>query len=450
MKRLVAPACVALALTCSAVGSSAGGGSVPSFAAAKRYKVATVGDCGSCAHSTAIGDLNGDGKPDVVTVNDDESISVLVAQADGTLGSRRDYLASGDPAGAAIADLNGDGHADVAVADRGGFATVFLNAGDGTLGAKHDYAAGAGAVSIAVGDLDGEGSADLVTTGAGSVAILLNDGDGAFGARHDYSLGEDTPASVALGDLNGDGKLDVVTGDGDQPANVSVLLNNGDGTFQTARRYAADGAVSVALADLNGDGKLDVATANSGPGVSVLLNAGDGTLQRRRVYAVLRPPNLSAGDPQSIAIADLNGDRRPDLATANFDRHVSVLLNDGTGAFRTTIDVGTGKCREVFENDRGLAAGDLNRDGRADLAVAATGGLCVDLAKPRLCNVQEVVGLKVREATTLLARAHCRVGAIRHKRSAFVRKGRISAERPGFGRALSAGAKVDLVVSLGR
>jgi hypothetical protein len=443
MTRLLVPACVALALAWSAAGSSAAGGSVPSFAAAKRYKVAPVSGCGNCAHSTAIGDLDGDGRPDVVTVNDDETISIFIAKAGGTLGPRRDYLASGAPAGAAIADLNGDGHADVAVADSGGFVTVFLNSGDGTLGPKRDYAAGAGSASIAAGDVDGDGSADVVTTGPGGVSVLHNNGNGSFGAREDYPAGG---ASVALGDLNGDGKLDVVAGGSD----VSVLLNNGGGSLQTARQYAADGAVSVALGDLNGDGELDVATANGGPGVSVLLNAGDGTLQRRRIYEVLHPTNMSVGDPQSIAIADVNGDHRADLATANFDRHVSLLLNDGAGVFRTTIDLGTGRCREVFENDRGIAASDLNGDGRADLAVASTGGLCVSLAKPGVCNVQDVVGLKLPDARKLLARAHCRVGRVRRVHSMLFGKRQISAERPGFGRAPRAGARVDLVVSLGR
>ena len=436
----------ALALGATA---SATTGKVPSFAAAKQYAVPHAEGCGRCAHSTAIGDLDGDGRPDVVTVNDDETISVFIGKADGTLGSRQDSLASADPADAAIADLNGDGHADVAVVDRGGFVTVFLNKGDGTLAAKQDYAAGSFPVSIAAGDVDGDGSVDLVVTSSGSVSVLRNSGIGAFAAEEDYPLGgdEDSAVSVALGDVNGDGKADVVTGNGSR--NVSVLLNKGDGTLQPARNYDASGAVSVALGDLNGDGKLDVATANNNGGISVLLNAGDGALRRRRVYDVLGTA-YSAASPQSIAIADLNGDHRADLATANSERHVSLLLNDGAGKFPTTIDVGSGRCGEAFQNDRWLAAGDLNGDGRADLAVAARGGLCVALAKPGLCNVQDVGGLKVREAKALLARAHCRVGKVRRARSQLFKRGLVSGQRPGFGRALRAGAKVNLVVSLGR
>jgi hypothetical protein len=367
-KSLLAVVPVALALALGAT-ASAKTGTVPSFAPAKRYGVPPVDACGRCAHSTAIGDIDGDGRPDVVTVNDDETISIFIAKPDGSLGSRRDYLASGDPAGAAIADLNGDGHADVAVADRGGFVTVFLNRADGTLAPKQDYAAGSFPESIAAGDLDGDGSPDLVVTSSDSVSVLRNNGDGTFAAKEDYPVGGGT--TVALGDLNGDGKLDVVTGDTDPHTNLSVLLNAGDGTLQIARDYDALGAVSVALGDLNGDGKLDVATAND-RGVSVLLDAGDGTLQRRRVYDVLGTYD-SAGDPQSIAIADLNGDRRADLVTANSDRHLSLLLNNGAGGFHTTIDVGTGRCGEVYRSDRWLATGDLNGDGRADLAVRSLG-----------------------------------------------------------------------------
>jgi hypothetical protein len=133
MKTLLALACLAVALELGTVASAAAVGGVPSFGASKRY--AAPSDCGGpCARSAAMGDLNGDGRSDVVTVNYDETISVFMTKPGGTLGARTDYLVAGGPAGAAIADLNGDGHADVAVADGDGFVTVLLNSGDGTLG----------------------------------------------------------------------------------------------------------------------------------------------------------------------------------------------------------------------------------------------------------------------------------------------------------------------------
>jgi hypothetical protein len=448
MKSLLALGALAAALAVGASASSAAVGGVPSFAASKRYLVPVAGGCGYCAESSAIGDLNGDGRPDVVVVNDDETISVFITKPGGGLRPRRDYLGAGGPDGAVIADLNGDGHPDVAVGDIDGFVSVFLNQGDGTLGTRHDYrAASSDTTSIAAGDLNGDGSPDLVMPNAGSVSVFYNHGDGTFAPKQDYPTGGGNPVSIALGDLNGDGKQDIVTGDGENGA-VSVLLNNGDGSLQ-ARDYDVHGAASVALGDLNGDGRLDVAAANADTGVTVLLNTGDGTLLGRRVYPVLATPDSDAG-PQSIAVADLNGDHRPDLVTANSDRHVSLLLNGGGGTFHTTIDVGANKCGDVFESDRALALGDLNGDGRADITVASDTGLCVTLAKPGLCNVQEVRGLKLSQARALLARAHCRVGSVGHAHSLLYRRGQVSDERPGFGRALPAGAKVDLVVSLGR
>jgi FG-GAP-like repeat len=86
---------------------------VPSFAASKRYAVPLANGCGRCVESIAVGDLNGDGRPDLVTVNNDDTISVFITKLNGTFHARRDYIVGGDPAGAAIADLNGDGLADV-------------------------------------------------------------------------------------------------------------------------------------------------------------------------------------------------------------------------------------------------------------------------------------------------------------------------------------------------
>jgi hypothetical protein len=312
---------------------------------------------GFCSESAAIHDLNGDGRPDVVTVNQNGTISVLITKPGGTFRPKRDYQVGGLPQGAAIADLNGDGHDDVAVASLSGFVTVRLNNGDGTLGGKRTYPAGtngSGPASIAAGDLDGDGSPDLVTAnstfeaehgGVQSVLVLRNNGDGTFEAKQDYPIGGGDPVSVALGDLNGDGNPDVVTGDAEKGGPVSVLLNSGDGTLQAERVYHTSGATSVALGDLNCDGKVDAATADGVLGVSVLLNRGDGTLRTRREYDVLSQPDLASG-PSSIAIVRLNGDRRPDLATADEFGHLSLLLNRGAGAFRAAVDLGIGRTRE--------------------------------------------------------------------------------------------------------
>ena len=177
-----------------------------------------------------------------------------------------------------------------------------------------------------------------------------------------YSSGN-APLSVAVGDFNRDGKLDLVTANNNfQNTTVSVLLGNGDGTFQRNVEYATGGtAWAVTVADFNGDGIVDLATANENVGkASVLLGNGDGTFQPHRDYAV-------GGDPESIVAADFNGDGKPDLTVANAlgpGGSVSVLLGNGDGTFKTQIVYTTGS------EPVSVAVGDFNRDGKIDLVLA--------------------------------------------------------------------------------
>jgi hypothetical protein len=142
-----------------------------------------------------------------------------------------------------------------------------------------------------------------------------------FYARMDFPAG-DWPFSVAIGDVNGDGAPDLAVANCDSD-NVSVLLGNGDGTFQTAVNYGTGGwPYSVAIGDVNGDDAPDLAVANcDSDNVSVLLGNGDGTFQTAVNY-------LAGHGPSSVAIDDVNGDGTPDLAVANcYSDNVSVLIN---------------------------------------------------------------------------------------------------------------------------
>jgi hypothetical protein len=147
-----------------------------------------------------------------------------------------------------------------------------------------------------------------------------------FNPAMNYGAG-DWPYSVAIGDLNGDEKPDLAVANAESKANidnVSILLGNGDGTFQRAVNYGTGGGpTSVAIGDFNGDANPDLAVANRySDNVSVLMGNGNGSFQSAVIYG-------AGGGPSSVAISDLNGDANPDLVVANrYSRNISVRLSN--------------------------------------------------------------------------------------------------------------------------
>ncbi len=284
--------------------------------------------------SVAVGDFNGGGKLGIVTANGDRNtVSVLLGNGNGTFQPAVQYSTGTNthPVSVAVGDLTGDGEPDLVTANWGANdVSVLMGNGDGTFEPAVPYTTGRWPSSVAVGDLTGDGDLDLVIVNGFDVNVLLGNGDGTFQAELDYPTDSD-PSSVAVGDFNGDGKLDLVTGNGGGDAyTVSMLLGNGDGSFQPSVDYATGLQPSmVAVGDFNGDGELDIVTADSGSNhVSVLLGNGNGTFQPAVQYAV-------GSEPESVAVGDFNNDGELDIVTANCGNDtVSVLLGNGNGTFR--------------------------------------------------------------------------------------------------------------------
>jgi uncharacterized protein (DUF2141 family) len=337
----------------------------------------------------AVGDLNGDGKLDMVVANG--RVGVLLGIGDGTFQPVVTY----DPAGpgynstaVAVADLNGDGKLDLAVAancnDQSCNQTpatigVLLGNGDGTFAAPVNYAAGHGmALSIGVADINGDGKLDAVVANwdggvdSSAVGVLLGNGDGSFGSVSSYNSGADSD-SVTIADVNNDGKPDLLVGNANS---VAVMLGNGNGTFAPKVEYTAAplifpiGVGDVAVHDVNGDGKPDLVVANQGGVASgdgslgVLLGNGNGTFQAVVVYD-------SGGKlASSVAIADVNNDGIPDLLASNYNYRngygtLGVLTGNGDGTFQSAV---TFDSAGLFALS--VAVGDLNGDGNVDALVA--------------------------------------------------------------------------------
>lgn len=285
--------------------------------------------------------------------------------------------------GVAVGDVDGDAKPDVVAAltqsifsdSAQGFTSLLRGDGLGGLGPPEERSAGLSSTDVAVGNLNGDGFADAVTVHHGShnISVFLGSASG-LTETYAYSTGSgsgysgSSPWGAAITDVNGDLVNDVLVTNGPVRAagKIAVFLGNGDGSLRPPVEYAAetgaDGSVrGLAVGDLNDDGIPDAATSiwNSPQGISVLLNDGRGVFTLRTTLAQRVAPSRRAA-----AISDLNGDRHGDIAAVTGgDDTVNLYYGDGTGAFTTSV-LAAGAC-----DARAVAAGDLNLDGDPDLAV---------------------------------------------------------------------------------
>ena len=390
---------------------------VSSSAGGQCFQPATNYGVGDRPSSVVVGDVNADGRADLITANSNSNnVSVRLGQGGRGFLPATNYGTGDSPRSVVVGDVNADGRADLITANIGSDnVSVLLGLSGGGFGATTTYGVGNGPNSVAFGDVNGDGRADLITANAFSnnVSVLLGLSGGGFGAATNYGVGDD-PQSVALGDVNADGRADLITannnsdnvsvllgcgstggqcfqaasnyGVGNQPYsvvvrdvnadgradlitanyltdNVSVLLGQSGGGFGAATNYGAgDGPILVALGDVNADGRADLITANYlSDNVSVLLGLSGGGFGAPTNYGVGR-------GPYSVVVRDVNADGRADLITANFfSDNVSVLLGQSGGGFGAPANYGVGR------GPNSVAVGDVNADGRVDIITANTG-----------------------------------------------------------------------------
>ncbi|GAB3862373.1 hypothetical protein GCM10028822_43000 [Hymenobacter terrigena] len=332
------------------------------------------GSGGTGTSAVAVQDLNGDGKQDIVLANASSTVGVLLNAGTGTFPATATTYASGATSGnasaMALGDVNADGKADIVVLNANDSNVgVLLGTGTGTFQAATTYAVGSFTypTGLALADVNGDGRADVMVANnaTGSVGVLLSRSIGGMGAATQVSTGNSSPQSLAAGDMNNDGKPDIVVGTSD--GKLVVLLNSGTGTFSgTSTPYLSGGSSvqRVKLGDVNNDGRPDVVTANTFENTaSVLLGTGTGGLGTAASYST-----GANSAPPSVALGDLNRDGRLDLVSANYGLNAAgVLLGQGTGGFpaaATALSTGSNSA----PND--VVVADVNSDGKPDLITA--------------------------------------------------------------------------------
>jgi hypothetical protein len=356
----------------------------------------SVGACGLAAAEVLTGDFNGDGKKDLLVHG-----LVLLGNGDGTftvgtpVTSDTTFNFTSSIAVVAVGDVNKDGKLDVVVSQPG-FVALFYGNGDGTFTAGPRYAALPDYMQVSITDVDGDGNPDIILgTSTGGIytdggydiqpplfQILMGRGDGTFVDSAAYNQGEygngfATVAGpqIASADFNGDGKPDVLVfnpnNDELLPSSLAMLPGDGTGKLGTAVNSTLTlHPTMLVAADMNKDGKPDAVLAGTrvaGPVLSVLINQGNGTFTGEQDYAL---PNPAV----SLAVGDFNGDGLMDVAVGvaaglggSGPSGVYVMLGQANGTLAAPVQIDTSL------NPTGLAAGDINGDGRTDLIVADQG-----------------------------------------------------------------------------
>jgi hypothetical protein len=330
----------------------------------------------------AMADMNGDGRLDLITANNNNTLSVLTNGGGGAFTIMTNLPTGNTPSGVVAADLNGDGKTGLAVANSGDSTIeIFTNNGTGKFGSNAVLDAYSAPRYLIGADIRGIGKLDLISANSGpfpdftgTLTVLTNDGAGHFGSNDVLNV-DGSPNAVLAADVNGDGKLDLVCANSgsfpDLVGTLNILTNNGLGKFIFSETINVDtldgssgdsGPISIVATDVNGDGKIDLITANSDDNaVTVFTNNGQGNFSLSC--------NVAAGNsPNFVTASDLNGSGKPDLIVVNFgDKTLTILTNAGAGVYGVSTNLGTGLFPEC------VRAADLTGDGKPDFVVSLNG-----------------------------------------------------------------------------
>ena len=395
---------------------------------------------GASPAGIAVGDYNSDGKADMAVVDQTSAnINLLLSNGDGTFQNNGSYAAGAGAIDAAFGDFNADGKNDLAVASTSGIVNVLLGGGAvsasdyvtwrhnkgasvaaGTMGDADkngivddaDYTllrqsygkpldgaaftapvantVGLGSHSVKTGDFNGDGKLDIATMNGNSASVLLGNGDGTFQAHRDMIIpGNST--NLVVGDFDRDGYLDMATSNTASTGTITILKGHGDGSFDPASSvYAYSAPVYLGAGDFNHDGYEDFAVANSyaATSMSVIMNHGDGTYDAPHTYNI-------GETGYEIQVEDFDHDGNDDFAVRGSTKYM-VQLGNGDGTFLPAVDYSTPSGK--FEMG---THGDFDGDGAVDFAYPSINGVTVMMnANDTSTNLAGAVGFNVTTPAT--------------------------------------------------
>ncbi len=327
------------------------------------FKLSSSPGVGSNPDSVVAADVNGDGKMDLICANYyDYSLTVLTNNGVGGFVLSGTYTVGGYPDPVIGVDVNKDGKVDlISVNGQDSSLTVLTNNGSGGFVLSGTYYVSNPPTSVVAADVNGDTNIDLISAnwdGGDTLTVLTNNGAGGFAVSSSPTV-DSKPYSVTAADVNGDGKADLICASWGHNI-ISVLTNNGSGGFVLSSTNAVGSQpYCVTTADVNGDGKVDLVCANFdgtwGNTLTVLTNDGTGKF-------VLSSSPVVGNGSIAVAAADVNGDGKVDLISANWrDNTLSILTNSGTGGFVLATNLPVGN------TPNSVTAADINRDGKVDL-----------------------------------------------------------------------------------
>ncbi|MBV8843149.1 MAG: VCBS repeat-containing protein, partial [Bryobacterales bacterium] len=332
--------------------------------------------------STVVADVNGDNKPDILVAGSwTGQIWLFLGNGDGTFQPPKPVApipaaGLGKLKAIAVGDVNGDKKPDLVFTTNLPPATINVAIGDGNgnFSTAVSFPSG-GTDAVAIGDVNGDGLPDIVASG---ISILFGDGKGGFPSRQDYF--QQTMGSIILTDFNNDGRTDIVIGTGApwvfSGTAIAVMYGSTGGMFSgapitTVPGFSVPGDVvtSISSADLDGDGIADVIFSDILTGITSLKGSGDGNFKAIWQYNPRTQENVR-GVPASIVIGDFNRDGVPDFAAvldSTTTGVIEVFLGIGDGTFQSPLIISAGSSLSDYSS---IVSGDFNGDGKLDLAVA--------------------------------------------------------------------------------